>query len=239
MSTTSQRPNPDHGAAIDPFRQIAEAAPFGVVHTTAAGVALFVNQAWRDITGITTPAPIPYEVITELVHPDERGRVVGLYLAAAETLEPFETEVRLIRPDGETRHVRITGHPHLVDGELDGFTGTSIDVTDKVRAEAARDRSESRYHKLMARAPVGQAVYSLDLHLVEINEAAAALVGATPAELLGNGPTTCSPSRTRPAWSPRWPSSGPAASPPSRSSTSSRARRSSDLGVEHGDRRTR
>jgi PAS domain S-box-containing protein len=54
-----------------------------------------------------------------------------------------------------------------------------------VEANQARTRSDNRYQKLMARAPIGQAVYSLDLRMVEINEAGAALVGATPADLIG------------------------------------------------------
>ena len=130
MSTTSQRQNPEHGAAVDPFRQIAEAAPIGIVHATPSGIVLFVNQAWRDITGITAPTPIAYEVIDEMVHPDDRDRIVGLYLEAAETLEPFEAELRLIRADGDIRHVRIQGRPLSVDGRLDGFTGTTLDITD-------------------------------------------------------------------------------------------------------------
>ena len=184
MSTTAERPKPEHGAAVDPFRQIAEAAPIGIVHTTATGVGLFVNQAWRDLTG-SPPHPDPYEMIQSIVHPDDRERVVGLYLEAAETLEAFETELRLVRPDGEVRHVRIQGQPHLVDGELHGFTGTALDVTDVVEANQARTRSDNRYQKLIAKAPIGQAVYSLDLRMVEINEAGAALVGATPADLIG------------------------------------------------------
>ncbi|MGZ4715252.1 MAG: PAS domain S-box protein [Acidimicrobiales bacterium] len=185
MSTTAERPNPEHGAAIDPFRQLAEAAPIGMVHTTATGIALFVNQAWRDITGITAATPIPFEMIDPIVHGDDRERILGLYVQAAETLEPFETEMRLVRANGEVRHVRLQCQPHSVDGQLDGFTGTSLDITDYVEANEARTRSENRYQKLMAQAPVGQAVCSPDLRLVEINEAGAALVGATPDELIG------------------------------------------------------
>jgi len=185
MSTTSQRQNPEHGAAVDPFRQIAEAAPIGIVHATPSGIVLFVNQAWRDITGITAPTPIAYEVIDEMVHPDDRDRIVGLYLEAAETLEPFEAELRLIRVDGDIRHVRIQGRPLSVDGRLDGFTGTTLDITDYVLANEARTASDNRYRLLLAKAPVGQAVYALDGRLLEINKAGAELVGYTPEEMVG------------------------------------------------------
>jgi diguanylate cyclase (GGDEF)-like protein/PAS domain S-box-containing protein len=185
MSTTSERPKPEHGTVVDPFRQIAEAAPIGVVHTTATGIVLFVNQAWREITGMTGPTPIDFETVNRMVHADDRDRIIKLYLDAGETLVPFETELRMVRPSGEIRHVRIQGHPLTVDGELDGFTGTTLDITDQVEAEVARDRSENRYRELIAKAPIGQAFYDLEGRMLDINEAGATLLGYTPDELVG------------------------------------------------------
>jgi diguanylate cyclase (GGDEF)-like protein/PAS domain S-box-containing protein len=185
MSTIEERPNPDHGVAVGPFRQLAESAPIGMVHATASGIAQFVNQAWRDITGVTEPTPIAFETINDIVHPDDRQRIIDMYLEAAETLVPFETELRLVRPEGGVRHVRIQGRPHLVEGEIEGFTGTILDITDVVEAKEAREHSENRYRDLMAKAPIGQAVYALDGRLVEINEAGAAQVGYTPEEMVG------------------------------------------------------
>ena len=40
MSTTEERPNPDPAVSSDPFRQLAEVAPIGMVHTTPTGIAV-------------------------------------------------------------------------------------------------------------------------------------------------------------------------------------------------------
>jgi len=185
MSTTSDPAR----ERSDPFRQLAESAPVGMVYAASDGRAMFVNDHWREITGVTTPTPIPFEVINKTVHADDRDRVIALYAECAQTLEPFETELRMNRPDGAVRHVRIQGTPHIVDGVLSGFTGSSVDITDFVRANQAREHSEQRYHDLMARAPVGQTVHALDGRLVEINQAGAELLGYAPDDLVGTQAT--------------------------------------------------
>jgi diguanylate cyclase (GGDEF)-like protein/PAS domain S-box-containing protein len=195
MSTTAERPShrpePEGqpGPASDPFRQLAETAPVGMVHAATDGRGLFVNDRWREITGITTPTPIPFDVINEMVHVDDRDRVIGRYIECGRTLEPFETDFRLTRADGEVRHIRVQGTPLIVDGELAGFTGSTVDLTEVVEANQAREHSERRYRDLMARAPAGQTVHALDGRLVEINDAGAELLGYTPDELIGTQAT--------------------------------------------------
>ena len=143
-------------------------------------------------------------------------------------------------PTASIRHVRIQGQPLAVDGELDGFTGTTARHHREVEAEEAPERSENRYQKLIAKAPVGQAVYSLDLHLVEVNEAGGRPGGRHPRgadRAAGRRPAL----RARTGrWSARWPTSAPVGSPRSRSSTSSMGRDGeTDLGDQHRHRRAR
>ena len=186
MSWTAERPNPEPDAvAVDPFRQMAEAAPIGLVHSSATGEIIFANDAWRKITGLTDPTPIPFESIESMLHPEDRTRVIELYIAAGQTFEPFETDIRFVRRDGEVRNVRIQGAAHAVDGVLDGFTGSTLDITDMVAANEAQARSDNRYRELIAKAPIGQAVYSLDGTLIEINRAGAELIGYAPEEMIG------------------------------------------------------
>ncbi len=177
------RPAPGHGA--DPFRQLAEAAPIGMMQADHRGDAVFVNARWRELTGITTPTPIPYAELDQLLHPADYDRIVALYVEAATTLRPFEAEIRMIRPNGEMRHARIQTQPYFVDGELSGFTSSTLDITEFIEATEARERSEQRYRDLMAKAPVGQVVYALDGRLLEINQAGADLLGLRPDDLVG------------------------------------------------------
>ena len=187
MSEIAELPDsrPAPGQDADPFRQLAEAAPIGMMQANRHGDAVFVNDRWRELTGITTSTPIPYAELGQLLHPDDHDRIVALYIESATTLRLFEAEARMIRPNGEMRHARIRTQPYFVDGELSGFTSSTFDITEFVEATEARERSERRYRDLMAKAPVGQAVYALDGRLLEINQAGADLLGLRPDDLVG------------------------------------------------------
>ena len=50
-------------------------------------------------------------------------------------------EFRLVLPDGEMKYVRSTGHPvRNASGDVLEYVGTSIDVTERKRAEEERER---------------------------------------------------------------------------------------------------
>jgi PAS domain S-box-containing protein len=76
------------------------------------------------------------------VHPDDYDRVTARWRHCLETGEPYETEHRLRRADGDYRWVRSSGRPSRdSQGRISQWYGTIIDVEDQKRAEAAlRDR---------------------------------------------------------------------------------------------------
>jgi signal transduction histidine kinase len=51
----------------------------------------------------------------------------------------FEHDHRILLPDGTVKHIHAIGHP-LIDGTGFEYVGTSIDVTERKRAEAERER---------------------------------------------------------------------------------------------------
>ncbi|SFS11600.1 PAS domain S-box protein [Sphingomonas jatrophae] len=79
----------------------------------------------------------------ELVHPDDRaqaGEAMPRLLAG----EPFVTEYRIVRPDGDVRWIRDAGFPIVEDGVVKRGGGIAQDVTDLKRAEAAVRESDER-----------------------------------------------------------------------------------------------
>ncbi|HEX8881613.1 MAG TPA: AAA family ATPase [Candidatus Acidoferrum sp.] len=77
----------------------------------------------------------------ERVHPEDRDKVK---LAGDRTfLEKIDCDVefRLVKADGTIKHIHGTGHPVLNrSGDLDQVVGTMVDITERRRAEEARDR---------------------------------------------------------------------------------------------------
>jgi len=82
------------------------------------------------------------EAFYQRVHPEDRDRVRSeVFLERPEEGSHFDVEFRLVLPDRTMKYVRSTGHPvRNISGDVLEYVGTSIDVTDRKRAEEERER---------------------------------------------------------------------------------------------------
>lgn len=73
-------------------------------------------------------------------HPDDRELVAAHVQRAIDEKEPFDFELRLLRPSGETRLVHSVGRPQLsADGTVTGVFGVFRDITDDHRVARQRE----------------------------------------------------------------------------------------------------
>ena len=80
----------------------------------------------------------PYTIWANSLHPDDRARCEAQIMAAVRGECQFDTEFRIVRPDGEIRHVKASSRTlHAADGSALTMTGVNSDVTDQRRAEEA------------------------------------------------------------------------------------------------------
>lgn len=93
---------------------------------------------------------------------------------------------QLRQPDGSIRLFRSTKFP-LTDaaGEVYAVAGVATDVTELTALRTEMLESERRFRALFDYSPVGLALSDEDGRWVQINAAGAAIMGATPAELVG------------------------------------------------------
>src|SRR5713226_327411 len=91
------------------------------------------------------------EAFYQRVHPEDRDRVRReVFLERREEGSDFDLDCRFVLPGGAIKYVRSTGHPvRNTSGDLLEYVGTSIDVTERNRAEALRD-GESRILEMIA-----------------------------------------------------------------------------------------
>nr|WP_321986345.1 diguanylate cyclase [uncultured Lichenicoccus sp.] len=82
-------------------------------------------------------------------HPDDRRRVQAAIAQAARDGTPFDVSLRLVREDGEVRHVRSRGlATRRPDGRPTSIFGVFVDVTEQREAEITLRRANDRLDEL-------------------------------------------------------------------------------------------
>lgn len=124
------------------LRATIDMVPVLVLRHRADGVIDFVNQVGRSYSGlVSTNWTRRTSVIT---HPDDVARLEEAWDAALATGEPFETEQRLRRADGEYRWFATRRVPlRNPDGEVTAWYAATYDIEDRKSAEHALRRSEA------------------------------------------------------------------------------------------------
>jgi PAS domain S-box-containing protein len=125
------------------LRDVIESIPSAAWTGRPDGSNDFVNQGWRQYTGLSLADTSGTGWKTAL-HPDDLATHVGKWLTAVATGEPFENEARLRRAsDGEYRWFLHRGLPLRNErGEIVKWYGTGTDIEDLKRAQDALRRSE-------------------------------------------------------------------------------------------------
>jgi PAS domain S-box-containing protein len=121
---------------------IIDTVPVLMLRHRADGVIDFVNQVGRSYSGIVSTNWT--KRTSAITHPDDVARLEEAWDVALATGEPFETEARLRRADGEyrwfaTRRVPLRDR----DGEVTAWYAATYDIEDRKRAEDAQRRSEA------------------------------------------------------------------------------------------------
>jgi PAS domain S-box-containing protein len=123
------------------YQTLAELSPVGIFHTDSHGECLFVNERWCEIAGLSLGQARGSGWV-QAVHPDDRERVRQEWYDAARANQPFRSEYRFRRPDGQTSWVVGQATAETENGTVKGYVGTITCITDRKQAEeAVRDLS--------------------------------------------------------------------------------------------------
>ena len=140
-----------------------------------------------------------YERFLSLVHADDRERIQALHQQAYGTGEPWQVIERIVRPDGEVRHLLTNGEVVMgPDSVPVRMRGTCIDVTDRVLADAEKSMIAARFQSLVESAPDAILVLDREQKVISCNPKAREMLGGDPRghgirEVLPTWPTTQNP----------------------------------------------
>jgi PAS domain S-box-containing protein len=108
----------------------------------AAGFDHWSPELFR-IHGIDPTGKAPtVEQYLALVHPEDREFVVQAIQNMLADNRGFDFTKRIVRPDGEIRHIRYVGIAETPGGTFQGFVGTGMDVTEQEQLTEELRRSE-------------------------------------------------------------------------------------------------
>jgi PAS domain S-box-containing protein len=120
---------------------LMQLAPVGIYYTDREGYCLYVNEAWRNIAGLTLEEALGPGWVRSL-HPDDLEATRQEWRRFLSEGGPFHLGFRFLAPDGAVRHV-ISRATRLLDedGALIGAIGTVLDITsERAREEALTDQ---------------------------------------------------------------------------------------------------
>jgi PAS domain S-box-containing protein len=115
-----------------------------------------------------------FEAFFERLHPEDRPAVRHMLENAVRDESNFESEFRIILPDGSIRHLQTVGRPIVnSSGIVEEFFGTTLDITARKQTEKALRDARAELARITRLTTMGELLASI-AH--EINQPLAAVV---------------------------------------------------------------
>jgi PAS domain S-box-containing protein len=138
-------------------------------------------------------ASSPLASVVHAIHPDDRPRVADAITEAIDSGGRYETEYRVVRPDGTCRWVNARGQVELdPQGRPARFPGVVIDITDRKTAQQdlalltdESDRRRRLYETILSNTPDLAYVFDLEHRFIYANETLLKMWGKAWDEAIG------------------------------------------------------
>ena len=149
----------------------------------AAGFDYWSSELFRIYGLDPSGKPPTIEEYLDLVHPEDRAFMKQGIAKMLDDHLAFDFTKRIVRPDGEMRHVRCVGVPVTQGGFFQGFLGTGMDVTDQERLTEELRQSENHLAEAQKLTHTASWAWRLpDRKVVHLSEEWYRIYGFDPAE---------------------------------------------------------
>ncbi len=148
----------------------------------------FWDQRMYELYGLSGPSPdLPNcEILNRLIHPEDCRAAQSLLAQAIAGKAEYDTEFRVIRPDGEIRFIKAYGTVIRNEkGRARRVIGINFDITEQKKAQEILRLSEERFRKVFENAPIGMAIASLQGEIFSTNQALCEFLNYEETKLVG------------------------------------------------------
>ncbi len=134
----------------------------------------------------------PYDLWKKSLHPEDRARCEREAAGVRKATREYDTEFRIVHPNGAVRHLRSTARTAAADehGRAIQVIGVTFDITE-------RKRADEKFRLAIDAAPTGMLLMNLTGAIVLVNAQIEHLFGYSRAELLGKQIEMLVPERFR------------------------------------------
>src|SRR5216684_8932068 len=162
----------DRKEAEDRLRLVIDTLPALVWSKLPDGSADFLNQRFREYTGLSVEEGLGWGWMMKAFHPEDRAE--DEWRAAFAAGQPFEKEARLRRADGDYRWFLHRAVPLRDEqGNVVKWYGTTTDIEDRRRTEEALQEAQEKFAQVTRIQAMGELAAAI-AH--EVNQPLTAIV---------------------------------------------------------------
>jgi PAS domain S-box-containing protein len=159
-------------------------------HTGSFGCNLATDEIyWSDetyrIVGLELGSKVTWPRIVDLIHPEDRQRVLHIINDGALHATDWDYEHRYLFPDGTVKHIHIVAEAARNEHDQVEYIGAVTDISNIRQAEEELRRSEEKYRDLINLSPDAIYIVNEGGFIILTNPAGVQLLGCTPEEAAG------------------------------------------------------
>ncbi|MEN6321756.1 MAG: PAS domain S-box protein [Syntrophaceae bacterium] len=167
------------------FRRITENMSGLVCEIDGQALFKYVSPSHEVILGYK-PQDLIGVSIFDLIHPDDKERVIAVFREGVRTATDQTVEFRYRRGDGNYIWLRSSGHSVFgAQGEFFGAIINSSDITERIHAEGVLRESEQKFRAIFNQTFQFVGLLTIDGTIIKANRTALSFIGVDESDVIG------------------------------------------------------